>query len=85
MQFNQDSKRIICNLNNLGLNSSKLLSASHKHPRKIKKKKNDIKVWRTYNVFSLHITMMEYIGMAIETNADDAEVILYSAMPKKQM
>lgn len=29
--------------------------------------------------------MKEYIGMAIETYADDAEVILYSAMLKKQM
>lgn len=29
--------------------------------------------------------MMEYIGMAVETYEDDAEVFLYSAMLKKQM
>lgn len=29
--------------------------------------------------------MKEYIGMAIESYADDAAVILYSAMLKKQM
>jgi len=29
--------------------------------------------------------MKEYIGMATETNANDAAIILYSAMLKKQM